>query len=156
MLRRTYAQECSIARTLEIVGERWTFLIIRDALLGVSRFDTFLGGLGIARNVLADRLNTLVDNGIFERVPYQDRPLRHEYHLTAKGRDLTTIILSLMQWGDRHLAGDHGPPRLAEHTGCGGEAEAQVVCADCGSTLAPDDVTTQLSPAYLEYRAAHR
>jgi DNA-binding HxlR family transcriptional regulator len=153
MLRRSYAQECSIARSLEIVGERWTFLIIRDALLGASRFDTFLSGLGIARNVLADRLNTLVEHGIFERVPYQDRPLRHEYHLTPKGRDLTTIILSLMQWGDRHLVGEYGPPRIAEHSSCGGRAEPKVVCSGCGRTLNPSEVTTRLSPTYLSGRA---
>ena len=95
MLRRTYdSQLCSIARTLEVVGERWTFLIVRDALLGANRFDTFLTSLGIARNVLADRLNSLIEHGVFERVPYQDRPLRHEYRLTTQGRELTSIILS--------------------------------------------------------------
>jgi len=144
MLRRSYDQECSIARSLEIVGERWTFLIIRDAMLGATRFDAFLRSLGIARNVLADRLNTLVENGIFDRVPYQDRPLRHEYHLTPKGRELTNIVLALMQWGDRHLAGPDGPPRVAEHDGCGGRAEAKVVCARCGRPVPATDVTTRL------------
>src|SRR6266540_4677400 len=85
MLNRTYdGQDCSIARALEIVGERWTLLIVRDALLGLRRFDEFQRNLGVARKVLADRLRWLVDEGILERVPYQERPKRYEYHLTAK------------------------------------------------------------------------
>jgi DNA-binding HxlR family transcriptional regulator len=112
MLKRTYeGQNCSIARTLELVGERWTLLIVRDALLGVRRFDDFQESLGVARNVLADRLNRLVDEGILERKKYSERPPRFEYRLTEKGRDLAVPVLALMQWGDRHL--DHEPPRVA-------------------------------------------
>lgn len=133
MLGRLYeGQNCSIARTLELVGERWTMLIIRDALLGAHRFDEFLTSLGIARNVLTDRLGRLVDGGILERVRYQDRPPRSEYHLTERGRELATPILALMRWGDRHLAGPEGPPRLVRHATCGGEVEERHVCAGCG------------------------
>jgi len=140
MLGRTYGQVCSIARTLEIVGERWTFLVVRNAFLGMSRFDQFLTQLGIARNVLTDRLNRLVENGILKRVPYQERPLRHEYLLTPKGLELVPVIFTLMEWGDRHLVGEDGPPLILEHTGCGGRATAQVVCEDCGRTLNPNEV----------------
>jgi DNA-binding HxlR family transcriptional regulator len=130
--RRYQGQNCSIARTLEIVGERWTLLIIRDALLGVRRFDEFLTSLGIARNVLADRLERLVDNGILERSRYQERPVRWEYHLTGGGRELALPVLALMQWGDRHMAGPEGPPRLVRHETCGAEVAPQHVCASCG------------------------
>jgi DNA-binding HxlR family transcriptional regulator len=133
MLGRLYeGQQCSIARTLEIVGERWTLLIVRDALLGTHRFDEFLTSLGIARNVLTDRLGRLVDNGILERRRYQDRPPRWEYHLTDRGRELSTPLLALMHWGDRHLAGPAGPPRLVRHRECGGAVTERHVCADCG------------------------
>jgi DNA-binding HxlR family transcriptional regulator len=133
VLGRLYqGQNCSIARTLELVGERWTLLIIRDALLGVRRFDEFLTSLGIARNVLSDRLERLVDNGILERSRYQERPPRWEYHLTARGRELAVAALALMQWGDRHLAGPDGPPRLVRHETCGGHVAQRHVCANCG------------------------
>src|SRR3954463_13252687 len=115
MLGRTYeSQICSVARTLELVGERWTLLIIRDAFLGVRRFGDFAARLGIARNVLQDRLGgpvgggvleegRLVEAGVLEKVPYQERPLRHEYRLTDMGRDLWPSIVALLQFGDKHL-----------------------------------------------------
>jgi DNA-binding HxlR family transcriptional regulator len=112
VLKRTYeGQNCSIARALELVGERWTLLIIRDALLGVRRFDEFQDSLGVARNVLTNRLNRLVGEGILERSAYSDRPPRFEYLLTEKGRELAVPVLALMQWGDRHLSPK--PPRIA-------------------------------------------
>ena len=115
MLRREYqGQNCSIARALEIVGERWTLLIIRDAFLGVRRFDQFQESLGIARNVLADRLNWLVSEGILERVRYSERPGRHEYQLTPKGRDLLLPLTAFRQWGDKYLS--QKPPTLLRRT----------------------------------------
>src|SRR5213083_182091 len=111
MLNRDYeGQNCSIARALEVVGERWTLLIIRDVLLGLHRFDDLQESLGIARNVLTDRLNRLVDEGILERVPYSERPTRYEYRLTQKGRDLSLTLTALRQWGDAHLG--EKPPRV--------------------------------------------
>jgi DNA-binding HxlR family transcriptional regulator len=111
MLRRDYdGQNCSIARALEIVGERWSLLIIRDAFLGLSRFDEFQESLGIARNVLTDRLNRLVDEGILERARYSERPERYEYRLTEKGRELRLALAGLRQWGDAYLSKQ--PPRL--------------------------------------------
>src|SRR5688500_2876036 len=112
MLKRTYeGQNCSIARALELIGERWTLLIVRDAFLGLRRFDEFRQSLGVARNVLAERLDRLVQEGVLERVAYSERPPRFEYRLTDKGRDLAVPLLALMQWGDRHLP--HPPPRVA-------------------------------------------
>src|SRR6478672_3930709 len=104
MLNRDYeGQNCSIAGALEIVGERWTLLIIRDAFLGLRGFDEFRQSLGVARNVLTDRLNRLVAEGILERVPYSERPARFEYRLTPKGRELNVALAGLRQWGDRYL-----------------------------------------------------
>jgi DNA-binding HxlR family transcriptional regulator len=111
MLKREYeGQNCSIARALEIVGERWTLLIIRDVFLGVRRFDELQESLGVARNVLTDRLNRLVGEGVLERVPYSERPTRYEYRLTAKGRDLNIALSGLRQWGDKYLS--EKPSRL--------------------------------------------
>ncbi|NUT93161.1 MAG: helix-turn-helix transcriptional regulator [Saccharothrix sp.] len=144
MLRRTYdGQACSIARTLEVVGERWTLLIVRDAVRGVTRFDGFLASLPIARNVLSDRLAGLVRHGVLERVRYQERPPRHEYRLTAKGRELVPVLLSLMEWGDRHLADDAGPPVVPEHEGCGGVVDVHLTCRECSTVIAPTEVVSR-------------
>ena len=111
MLKRDYeGQNCSIARTLEVVGERWTLLIVRDVFLGLRRFDQLQESLGVARNVLADRLNRLVEHGILQRVPYSEHPPRFEYRLTDKGRELNVALTALRQWGDAHLS--EKPPRL--------------------------------------------
>ncbi len=111
MLKRDYeGQVCSVARALELVGERWTLLIIRDAFLGLRRFEEFQESLGIARNVLTQRLNRLVEEGIFERVRYSERPERYEYRLTKKGRDLHVALAALRQWGDQYLS--EQPPRI--------------------------------------------
>jgi DNA-binding HxlR family transcriptional regulator len=105
MLRNDYeGPDCSIARALEIVGERWTLLIIRDAFLRLRHLDQFQPSLGIARNVPTDRLNRLVEEAILDRVRYSERPERHEYRLTAKGRDLAVTLAGLRQWGDKHLS----------------------------------------------------
>jgi DNA-binding HxlR family transcriptional regulator len=105
VLNRDYEgqEHCGVARSLEIVGERWTLLIVRDAFLGMRRFEEFQEDLGIARNVLTDRLNRLVDEDIFERVLYSERPERYEYRLTRKGRDLSLALTALRQWGDEYL-----------------------------------------------------
>src|SRR3954465_8541154 len=111
MLKRDYeGQNCSIARALEVVGERWTLLIVRDVFLGLRRFDQLQENLGIARNVLTDRLNRLLDEGILGRVRYSERPERFEYRLTPKGRDLQIALAGLRQWGDEYLS--ERPPRI--------------------------------------------
>jgi len=133
-------QVCSIARALEVLGERWTLLIVRDAILGLRRFDDFQRSLGVARNVLTDRLGRLVEAGILDRVPYQDRPVRHEYQLTPMGRELGVPIISLMHWGDRHLADPAGPPQLTRHHDCGGAIALGFVCGTCGGPVPSAEV----------------
>jgi DNA-binding HxlR family transcriptional regulator len=146
VLPRTYDnQVCSIARALELVGDRWTVLVIRDAFLGVRRFDDFQANLGCARNVLTDRLNRLVDAGILRKVPYQENPLRHEYRLTRKGVDLWPATIALLKWGDRYLAPE-GPPRLVRHEGCNGEIDERMHCTRCGAELGPTDVYATPGP----------
>lgn len=129
MLKREYeGQVCSIARSLELVGDRWTLLIVRDLVLGVSRFDAFLESLGVASNVLTDRLSRLVEEGIVERVRYSERPERFEYRLTAKGRELGVVLLALMQWGDRHVS--KKPPRVARRRSDHSRVSLALVAAD--------------------------
>lgn len=141
MLHRTYdTQVCSIARSLEVVGERWTLLIVRDVLLGVRRFDDLQQSLGITRTVLSARLAHLVEEGVLERRRYQERPERFEYHLTEKGRDLWPVTLALLKWGDRYYLPEDGPPRVLEHEGCGGEVNDRRICDRCGRQLEPADV----------------
>jgi DNA-binding HxlR family transcriptional regulator len=137
---------CSIARTLEIIGEWWTPLILRDAFLGLSRFEEFQGSLGIARNVLTKRLTTLVQEGIMERHRYQEHPERFEYRLTEAGRELFPIVVSLLHWGDRWTAGEAGPPLLLVHEPCGQPAAAMLVCSHCGEEITLDNVHPQLGP----------
>ena len=146
MLGNTYErQKCSIARSLELIGERWTILVIRDAFLGVRRFDDFQRSLGIARNVLQGRLERLVEGGVLERVRYQERPERFEYRLTEKGIDLWPVVVSLLAWGDRHEAPD-GPPVVLEHKGCGGRVNDRRICDECGALLEARDVRARRGP----------
>jgi DNA-binding HxlR family transcriptional regulator len=142
MLGRSYeGQDCSIARTLEVVGERWSLLIVRDAgLRRITRFADFQRSLGIAKNVLATRLDRLVDEGILERRPYEAGTRRNDYVLTDKGRDLVPLVLALAAWGDRWLAPD-GPPVRFEHSGCGGEVAPRLSCARCGEDVEDHEVT---------------
>ena len=147
MIGRQYdAQTCSIARTLEIVGERWSLLILRDVLLGVRRFDDLQGELGIARNVLAARLERLVEAGILERHPYRQRPVRHEYRLTEKGLDLWPVLVEMMQWGDRHAPSPGGPPMVIRHKECTGTVGPHRICTDCGALLEVRDVVAEAGP----------
>jgi DNA-binding HxlR family transcriptional regulator len=139
--------DCSIAAAMEILGERWTFLILREAFYGVRRFSDMQRNLGIARNILSARLQTLVNSGIFERRLYQEEPERYEYRLTTAGRDLYPSIVTLMRWGDEHLAGELGPPVVLRHNLCGHEADPMLVCSHCGEELRPRDVTPERSAA---------
>jgi DNA-binding HxlR family transcriptional regulator len=136
-MRRTSLADfrCSVARTVDIVGEWWTPLIVRDAFYGVSRFEDFQRSLGLARNVLASRLERLVAEGIFERRRYDERPPRYEYILTEKGRDLFPVIAALMAWGDRWTAGEAGPPLLLVHAPCGHPATLRATCDHCHAPL---------------------
>ena len=127
----TQPRECSIARTLEIVGEKWALLAVREVFLGNRRFDGMARRIGAPRDTLAARLRSLVGAGILERRQYSEHPARYEYRLTQAGRELYPVILTLMRWGDEHLAGDDGPPMVLEHA-CGHRLAAQVVCEACG------------------------
>jgi DNA-binding HxlR family transcriptional regulator len=132
---------CSIARTLQVIGDRWSLLILRDAFRGVRRFDEFADDLGIARNLLADRLGRLVRHGIFEKVPYRDRPVRYEYRLTARGLDLSPALVALMRWGDKHLTDDE-PPVVLVHKGCGHPLDQVFVCWECDETITPRQISS--------------
>jgi DNA-binding HxlR family transcriptional regulator len=136
---------CSIAATLQVIGDRWTLLILRDAFRGVRRFDELAADLGIARNVLTDRLTKLVDHGILVRVPYQERPRRVEYRLTAKGMDLSPTLIALMHWGDEHLA-EEGPPVLLVHDRCGTPLDQQVRCPGCDEIVTPRHIKSRPGP----------
>jgi DNA-binding HxlR family transcriptional regulator len=125
--------DCSIARTLEVVGERWSLLILRDAFYGVHRFDAFQSDLGVARNVLTERLAKLVDFGVLERRLYSERPARFEYRLTPKGRDLLPVLLTMMRWGDRWASEE--PPVKLVHTTCGSVTHPLLTCSECGEEL---------------------
>ena len=140
MLPRDYAgQNCSLARSLEILGERWTLLILRDAFQGVTRFELFQRRLKIAPNILTKRLTTLTEAGILERRRYQERPERFEYVLTEKGAELLPVTVDLMRWGDANLAPE-GPPAVLRHAGCGGELGRGAICQECGRPVEVADV----------------
>ncbi|MGE4178002.1 MAG: winged helix-turn-helix transcriptional regulator [Thermoleophilia bacterium] len=130
----TGPRTCSVARTLEVVGERWALLVVREAFLGVHRFDEIRRNTGAPRDILSARLKSLVAAGVLERRQYQDRPVRHEYHLTAAGRDLYPVIVALRQWGDRHVHRDGPQPRRFLHE-CGGGDPASLICPDCGEAV---------------------
>jgi DNA-binding HxlR family transcriptional regulator len=137
-------QSCPLARSLEIVGERWTLLIVRDLFMGVHRFSDLVAHLDIPRAVLSARLGSLVEAGLVERRPY--RPGRDEFHLTASGRELWPVLHGLMEWGDRHCAAPGGRRRVFLHAACGAELTAVGACVECGMVPAAEDVLTRPGP----------
>lgn len=151
--RKSFAgMHCSVAQCLEVVGEWWSMLILRDAFLGVTRFDAFQERLGISRNVLNQRLNKLVDEGILARVPYSDHPPRYDYKLTTKGRDIWPVLTAMRQWGDKYAAPD-GPPVRIEHKACGHVSHAVMTCSSCGERLSARDVRVLRGPGDRDYLA---
>ena len=155
MLQRDYPdQVCSIARALEVVGERWTMLIVRDAVLGKTRFEEFQESLGIASNVLTNRLKLLCDEGVLERVPDPERPGRPRYVLADKGRELGPALIVLMQWGDRHYPTPNGPPRLTLHAGCGGSFGGDLRCDRCGKQARPGEIELPDGPGITRLESA--
>ncbi|MDQ5894080.1 MAG: hypothetical protein QG596_341 [Actinomycetota bacterium] len=136
-------QPCSITRPMTVLGDRWTFLIVKQSFAGVRRFEDFLTSLGISRGLLSERLDRLVEHGILDREPYKDeRRTRMEYRLTTKGRDLYPILIAIRDWGDTYMAPD-GPPVHYRHAGCGGEAHVHITCDKCGEELSAHDVAPE-------------
>jgi DNA-binding HxlR family transcriptional regulator len=152
----TDTANCTVARTLGLVGDRWALLVLRDAYNGVRRFDELHTHLGIAPTVLTRRLDTLVGAGLMARVPYREagQRTRHEYRLTAMAWDLHPAVLALMAFGDKHLADPEGPPVRLTHTGCGAGVGVRVTCAE-GHDLAPRDIAVGPGPSARPRRQGH-
>lgn len=139
-------QNCSVAGALSIVGERWTLLIMRDVLLGRRRFADIKRSIGVASNILTDRLEMLVEHGLLRRKLYSEHPESYEYVPTRKGIELNPVIVALMQWGDRYAAPTAGPPRVPVHTACGHDAHPQMHCSHCGETIQSGDLRLRPGP----------
>jgi DNA-binding HxlR family transcriptional regulator len=139
-------EACSVSRTLSVIGDRWTLLILRDCFLRVRRFDDFQARLDIGRPILADRLQKLVTNFVLVKVPYQENPTRYEYRLTPKGLALYPIILAIGHWGDVHMSGKKGRPVIQEHVPCGHAFDPLMVCSECAGVLAPREVRVVAGP----------
>ncbi len=139
------AMACSIARTLEVMGESWTPLVIRDVFVGMHRFEQIQQDLGISRKVLTERLNHLVEHDVLERRPYDARP-RYEYHLTERGAELVDVLMAMVGWGDKWLGGKAGPPVLYRHHACGEISRVDPRCSHCGEPMHADDVDVEAGP----------
>jgi len=156
MERKSFSEmDCSVAQCLEVVGEWWSMLIVRDAFFGVTRFDDFQRSLGISRNVLHQRLEHLVGAGVLKKVPYSERPPRSEYRLTDKGRDLWSVLTAMRQWGDRH-ASPSGPRIELVHKGCGATTDVEYVCKSCGERVTARDVVAVDGPGRPNHGDPHR
>jgi len=149
-------EHCSLARALAVLGDRWTLMILRDAFMGVRRFDDFGESLGIARRVLSERLAALVEEGVLRKVAYQERPTRYEYKLTEKGFALYPVIISMVHWGDRFYAGESGPPVLHTHQTCGHDFRSVATCSECGEALDARAVTLRPGPGALKSAGRNR
>jgi DNA-binding HxlR family transcriptional regulator len=137
---------CSIARTMDVVGEPWSPLILRNVYIGIARFDQLQESLGISRKVLAERLRWLTETGVLERREYASRPVRHEYVLTAKGLELFEVLMVMVRWGDKWLAGEAGPPVLYRHHGCGQIGHVELRCSQCGEPMRATDIDVLPGP----------
>ncbi|GAA5017637.1 helix-turn-helix domain-containing protein [Streptomyces siamensis] len=142
-------ENCTVQRTLDLIGEKWTLLILRDAFNGVRRFDDFRRHVGLSEAVLAGRLRKLVEAGILRTVPYQEQGsrTRHEYRLTPKGRDLWPVLVALRQWGETHVGDPEGPVLDIQHSECGAPVRVVVECSDEHAALSPTEVTVLPGPA---------
>jgi DNA-binding HxlR family transcriptional regulator len=140
---------CSVARSLSLIGDRWTMLVIRNAFFGTRRFDDFQSTLGVTRHVLAERLARLVEAGVLRKVAYQERPARHEYRLTEMGRDLYPVVVSLAAWGDKWLDEGRGAPIEYVHKGCGKKTKPVLVCSECREPIAARDMIATPGPGLV-------
>jgi DNA-binding HxlR family transcriptional regulator len=142
-----YSEErCSVAATLELIGDPWTLLIVREAFFGLRRFEQWQTRLGVARNVLASRLKSLTAHGILARETYSTKPLRQEYVLTAKGMDLYPVLAAMLDFGDRHIYGEGREPHVYTHQACGGRVRMQPICSCCGKPVTPGDLHHRADP----------
>jgi len=141
---------CAIARTLDVIGDRWTGLILRDVSLGITRFDAIQRDLGISRRVLSERLAGMVEHGVLQRVPYQEAPTRYDYFPTEKGADLGLVLLAMQSWGNRWLFDDEAIPLLLRHEPCGHEVSPVLACPECGEELRAQDVVPVAGPGDLD------
>jgi DNA-binding HxlR family transcriptional regulator len=139
-------EPCSISRTLAVIGDRWSLLILRESFLRIRRFEEFQSRLGITRHLLADRLKKLVRYGVLRRSPYQDSPKRYEYVLTPKGLDLHPILMAIVHWGDIHMVDERGRPLLHQHKNCNKFFDPVMVCSECGEPLSAREVHTHPGP----------
>ena len=139
-------EPCSLARTIGVIGDRWSLLILRECFLRTRRFEGFEFALGITRHLLSERLKKLVRQGVLRRVPYQEAPKRHEYILTQKGLDLYPVMMALVHWGDTHMMDERGRPLLHEHRKCGKMFDPVMVCSECREPLLPKEVQTHSGP----------
>ena len=133
-------QPCSVARSVAVIGDRWTLMVLRDCFLGLRRFEDFERSLGISRGIIADRLKRLVAEGVLRREAYQRRPTRHEYRLTEKGHALHPVIMAIVHWGDVHYAGPEGPPLIHRHRTCGCDFAPKLTCSECGEAVTSREV----------------
>jgi DNA-binding HxlR family transcriptional regulator len=145
---------CTVAATLEVIGERWTIRVLGEVFLGVRRFEDFRRNIGVARNILSDRLNTLVAEGILRRELYSERPPRYEYRLTEKGLELYGVLIELGKWGNKWQAGPDGPPLVLRHQGCGAVMEPVHTCPECGERVGARDLRAEPGPAALKRATA--
>lgn len=143
-------QPCSLARTMAVIGDRWTMLIVRELFLGVRRFEQFQERLDLPKAMLANRLKSLVEEGVLEKRAYQERPVRYEYRLTPVGFDLYPVVMAIVAWGNRHRAGKDGPPLLHHHKTCGHDFTPVMTCSECGEVLDARDVGVRPGGVYEE------
>jgi DNA-binding HxlR family transcriptional regulator len=143
--------EDSVGAATELLGDRWTFLILREAFFGTRRFNEFAENLGLSRNILSSRLKMLVSQGIFEQRPYGPSGARNEYRLAEAGRDIFPIVVALLQWGDKHLAGSRGPSIVLKHTRCGDDADPQLVCRACQEPIELGEILPTPGPGASEW-----
>ena len=143
-------QHCSFARTMSVIGDRWTLVILRDCFMKVRRFDDFHDRLGIGRPILTDRLKKLVDHFVLTKIAYQQNPTRYEYRLTQKGLDLYPVIMGIVHWGDVHMNDRKGRPLLHRHTSCGHVFDPVLSCSECGEEVSPRAVAILAGPGALD------
>jgi DNA-binding HxlR family transcriptional regulator len=137
---------CSIARTMDVIGEPWSPLIVRNIFIGIGRFDQLQQSLGISRKVLAERLRWLTETGVLERREYSSKPPRYEYALTGKGLELFEVLMVMVRWGDKWLAGEAGPPVLYRHHACGKIGHVELRCSECGEPMTATDIDVLPGP----------